>query len=115
MDATAASITADIKQEEQLADDASLTKDKKEEEQLPDDSYSDDFEIAAPSAINDLDTINYKRQEEKEVFQKLIDDCTKLQVEVDSVRVEKDDLEGKLDICRIQLETEKDKTQEQVR
>lgn len=62
----------------------------------------------------DFDMISRKRQEEKEVFQKLIDDVTRLEHEKEEQNKELGDVRVKLDVFSIELDTEKEKTQEQV-
>lgn len=61
-----------------------------------------------------FDVINKKRQEEKEVFQKLIDDVTRLEHEKDGLNTKNEDLNMKIDVCTTELNAEKEKTAEQV-
>lgn len=62
----------------------------------------------------DIALINKKRQEEKEVFQKLIDDVTRLEHEKENLNTTVEGLNLKIDVQSTELSAEKEKTAEQV-
>ncbi|XP_067937690.1 putative leucine-rich repeat-containing protein DDB_G0290503 isoform X2 [Watersipora subatra] len=64
------------------------------------------------SPVNSLFTINKKRQEEKAVFQKLIDDITALESSLSQKQSAFDELKMKLDVCVIDLENERGKSED---
>lgn len=75
---------------------------------------NDDSEPLQPEEEYDIELINRRRQEEKELFQKLIDDVTRLEHEKLKLTNDLNELNMKNNVVTIELDSERDRCKELV-